>query len=127
MFASTTRQCASSRRQAGRLASAHNLLQEYIYEIICIKILAPIFTNALIFFYNAGLIFTATKLSKGRRRPAGERASHYCNSFLITHFLSKVGAYSARTLQYPIVTADSTTEGRDATKRTVAIGYRQTK
>lgn len=38
------------RRPARRLAPAHNLVQEYIYEIICIKILAPIFTNALIFF-----------------------------------------------------------------------------
>lgn len=47
-------EAGGSRRRYRR--SARNLVQEYIYEIICIKILAPIFTIALIFLH-AGLIF----------------------------------------------------------------------
>lgn len=79
---------------ARRLASTHNLVQEYIYEIICIKILAPIFTNALIFFLQRRTNFSATKLSKGLRRRSETRGntSFYCNSFLITHFLSNKSA-----------------------------------
>lgn len=82
------------------------------------------------FFYNAGLIFTATKLSKGLRGRAEPRAwRFYCNSFLITHFLSNKSArvqcaYDLIPYRYSGTRYDWRQWEEMQHKRTVAIGYR---
>lgn len=69
-----------------RGASTYNLVQEYIYEIICIKILAPIFTNALILFLHAGLIFLQRLSWVNGRRGAPPASDGRGLFFIVIHF-----------------------------------------
>lgn len=120
----STRVPPTQRLRRRRRNSPRNLVQEYIYEIICIKILAPIFTIALTFLQrrtnNLQRLSCVNAHSCGRRR-VSDGLFIAIFHFLITHFLSNWCARTVRRIVVPLpyrYSAGGTLKSRN----TVAIG-----